>query len=137
MNSSIYSVERCPQCGHHLLSPVDQPDVVRAWDIYSVNVTLHLFRIEPTGAVPLVMRMAAGETLYALALVRSAGKILTREFLWEYVHGNRPCADQPSLKIVDVMICKLRKRMGQYADHIRTERGVGYQLLPWVHRDGH
>lgn len=54
--------------------------------------------------------------------------IVTREMLLNHLYGAR---DEPELKIIDVFVCKLRKKLAQATggDHyIKTVWGRGYML---------
>ena len=54
--------------------------------------------------------------------------IVTREMLLRHLYGGR---DEPALKIIDVFVCKLRKKLAQATggDHyIETVWGRGYML---------
>ena len=54
--------------------------------------------------------------------------IVTREMLLNHLYGGR---DEPELKIIDVFVCKLRKKLAQATggDHyIETVWGRGYML---------
>ena len=56
------------------------------------------------------------------------GTIATREMLLNHLYGG---TDEPELKILDVFVCKLRKKLAQAAggDHyIETVWGRGYIL---------
>ena len=56
------------------------------------------------------------------------GTIVTREMLLNHLYGG---TDEPELKIIDVFVCKLRKKLAQAAggDHyIETVWGRGYVL---------
>jgi two-component system cell cycle response regulator CtrA len=55
------------------------------------------------------------------------GTVLTKEMFLTHLYGER---DQPELKIIDVFICKLRKKLAEAgaADHIETVWGRGYRL---------
>ena len=56
------------------------------------------------------------------------GTIVTREMLLNHLYGG---TDEPELKIIDVFVCKLRKKLAQAAggDHyIETVWGRGYIL---------
>ena len=56
------------------------------------------------------------------------GTIVTREMLLNHLYGG---TDEPELKIIDVFVCKLRKKLAQATgsdDHIETVWGRGYML---------
>ena len=56
------------------------------------------------------------------------GTIVTREMLLNHLYGG---TDEPELKIIDVFVCKLRKKLAQATggDHyIETVWGRGYMI---------
>jgi two-component system cell cycle response regulator CtrA len=55
------------------------------------------------------------------------GTTLTKEMFLNHLYGG---LDEPEVKIIDVFICKLRKKLNTYAkvDHIETVWGRGYML---------
>ena len=56
------------------------------------------------------------------------GTTLTKEMFLNYLYGGM---DEPELKIIDVFICKLRKKLAQATDgdnYIETVWGRGYVL---------
>lgn len=59
------------------------------------------------------LELTAGEFEILMKLVSHRGRIMRRE------------ADERS---VDVQIAKLRQKLGKWADHIETVRGVGYRV---------
>jgi two-component system, OmpR family, response regulator CpxR len=63
------------------------------------------------------------------ALLRDAGRVVSREALYREVLGRRPLAFDRSL---DVHVSNLRRKLGPQGDggeRIKTLRGVGYQYL--------
>ena len=56
------------------------------------------------------------------------GKTLTKEMILDHLYGGM---DEPELKIIDVFICKLRKKLAQAtggSHYIETVWGRGYVL---------
>jgi two-component system cell cycle response regulator CtrA len=56
------------------------------------------------------------------------GTALTKEMLLNHLYGGR---EEPDLKIIDVFVCKLRKKLAQATDgehYIETLWGRGYML---------
>lgn len=62
-------------------------------------------------------------TLHALALRRD--QTMTKEALLDQLYAGR---DEPELKIIDVFICKLRRKLGSAGPHVETVWGRGYRL---------
>ena len=61
-------------------------------------------------------------------LTLQKGTIVTREMLLNHLYGG---TDEPALKIIDVFVCKLRKKLAQATGgdhHIETVWGRGYML---------
>ena len=61
-------------------------------------------------------------------LSRHKGTTVTKEMLLNHLYGGM---DEPELKIIDVFICKLRKKLAHAAGgnhHIETVWGRGYVL---------
>ena len=60
-------------------------------------------------------------------LVRNEGRVLSRTLITEYARGNN---FDPGTNVVDVVINRLRKKMGQRGANplIHTVRGVGYVM---------
>ena len=56
------------------------------------------------------------------------GSTITKEMILNQMYGGM---DEPELKIIDVYICKLRKKLGEVSrgkDYIETVWGRGYML---------
>ena len=60
-----------------------------------------------------MLKLSAGEFDLLVRLVAHRGRILTR------------AADE---RTVDVQVANLRKKLGPWAEHIETIRGVGYRV---------
>jgi len=63
--------------------------------------------------------------------------IVTREMLLRHLYGGR---DEPALKIIDVFVCKLRKKLVQATSgnhYIETVWGRGYMLGDPASNGGH
>src|SRR5580658_10594818 len=61
------------------------------------------------------------------ALVMRKGVVLSKEVLLDQLYGGR---DEPEMKIIDVFVCKLRKKLAEAGVHnmISTEWGRGYAI---------
>ena len=56
------------------------------------------------------------------------GNTLTKEFLLHQLYGGM---DEPDLRIIDVFVCRLRRKLAKATDgdhYIETVRGRGYLL---------
>jgi len=55
----------------------------------------------------------------------------TKAQLMDALYSDRVTVDEePSLKIVDVFICKIRKKVAKFGIEIQTHWGLGYSLPP-------
>lgn len=92
-------------------------------------------RIDPSG---IVVRWGEYATLTRqefdiLEALRSAApRMMTKEALLAALYQLR--SDEPEIKIIDVWICKLRKKLKPLGVNIETVWGRGYRLLPIVSR---
>jgi DNA-binding winged helix-turn-helix (wHTH) protein len=53
----------------------------------------------------------------------------TKEQMMTVLYADRP-DEEPGSKILDVMICKMRKKLSPHGVEIRTLHGAGYELTP-------
>ena len=72
------------------------------------------------------LRLAPGEFKILVLLVANKGRVLARGRILDAV-----VADDKSVteRTVDVQIANLRRKLGRWADHIETIRGVGYRVV--------
>ena len=59
-----------------------------------------------------------------LSIILSSNYIVTREILLSTIYNGR---DEPEIKIFDVFITKLRKKLGPHRDMIQTVWGRGWE----------
>lgn len=71
------------------------------------------------------------------ALWSSIGKLRTKEQLMTDLYWLRTDNDEPDAKIVDVLICKIRRKLKLIGVEIQTIRGKGYRLLPVIEGSDH
>lgn len=62
-----------------------------------------------------------------------AGILLSREFVGREtafiaLYGGRPEQDQPDIKIIDIIICRLRQALQPYQITVNTAWGRGYYM---------
>lgn len=74
--------------------------------------------------------LTAVEVAFLQALHRRAPEVVMKGALYDAVYGALPECDQPEIKIVDVMICKMRKKLKPIGIVIATSWGRGYWLDP-------
>lgn len=61
------------------------------------------------------------------ALMKNAGKVLTRDRLIDQIQGSGVSVVD---RAIDTHVFGLRKKLGSAADHVETVRGVGYRVSP-------
>ena len=74
------------------------------------------------------LKLAPGEFRILVLLARNKGRVLARQRILDAVLTD----DEKSVteRTVDVQIANLRRKLGSWADHIETIRGVGYRIKP-------
>ena len=65
---------------------------------------------------------------YKLAGVLLRGGIVSQEYALRAIYGARPEADHPEVKIIDVFICELRKKLRPFDIEIKNQFAVGFYL---------
>lgn len=88
-------------------------------------------RLTDPAGVP--VELTSGEFALLMTLVRSAGRILSRERILENTHG--PLAESFD-RAVDLAVSRLRRKLErpEQAALIETVRGAGYRFRPAVRR---
>jgi len=75
--------------------------------------------------------LSAAEFRLLVALIEGGGRVLSREFLLDTLHG---AGESEALdRTVDVYVGRLREKLGDDAEHPRyvaTVRGAGYRAAP-------
>ena len=69
--------------------------------------------------------LAPGELKILALLVANRGRVLARSRILDHVQSEEKSVTE---RTVDVQIANLRKKLGEWADHIETIRGVGYRV---------
>lgn len=72
------------------------------------------------------------ENLAQLLIMLSDGKPKNKSALHAALYYDRPDIDAPEVKIVDTLLCKLRKYTDQHGIEISTVWGAGYQITGGV-----
>jgi len=62
------------------------------------------------------------------ALLDNPGRVMTKEKLLDALYWDRP-NDEPEIKIIDVFVCKLRKKLKPLGLEISTNWARGYGLV--------
>ena len=73
------------------------------------------------------LKLAPGEFRILSLLVANRGRVLTRSSILDAVLEDDRAVTE---RTVDVQIAGLRKKLGDWAEHIETIRGVGYRVRP-------
>ena len=71
------------------------------------------------GLTPLEMKIAG---------LLTRREIANRTMIFAALYGSRPECDQPDIKVIDVHICKLRRKLAAKDVTIKTRFGVGYYV---------
>lgn len=74
------------------------------------------------------LRLARGEFMMLALLAANRGRVLSRQRILDAVQ--RDDAEVVTERTVDVQIAGLRRKLGDWASHIETVRGVGYRIKP-------
>ncbi len=80
----------------------------------------------PSAPVPLDWCLTRNEVTVFTCLV--AREVADKEFIWVALYGNRP-DDGPNQKIIDVFVCKIRKKLRKFGVEINNVWGRGYTLV--------
>jgi two-component system phosphate regulon response regulator PhoB len=73
------------------------------------------------------LKLPLGEFRILSLLASHRGRVLARSRILDMVQN----ADRfTTERTVDVQIANLRRKLGRWADHIETVRGVGYRVMP-------
>jgi two-component system phosphate regulon response regulator PhoB len=59
-------------------------------------------------------------------LVSNRGRVLTRARILDAVQAD--VGKEVSERTIDVQVANLRRKLGAWADHVETIRGVGYRV---------
>lgn len=82
-----------------------------------------------------VVRLTNKEYAILELLAMRKGTVLTKEMFLNHLYGGM---DEPEIKIIDVFVCKLRKKLADASDgtnYIETVWGRGYMLKDYDHPD--
>lgn len=89
-------------------------------------------QLEEALGMRLVLPIELGLTGHESALVGFllTREIATKEALLSTMYGHRPDQDEPQIKIIDVFVCKARKKLKRFGLEIETVWGHGYRMSP-------
>lgn len=77
----------------------------------------------------MVIQATSKEFAILAALVKARGRAVTKENLLKALYWDRWGKDEPEMKIIDVFVCKLRKKIKPAGLGIKTHWGRGYELV--------
>ena len=120
--SPIAVADEVPIVGGMPSSTLDRPSTIRTGDLV-VDLDSHLVSVHDNP----VRLTAKGSSILELLSVRQ-GTTVTKEMLLNRLYGG---TDEPELKIIDVFVCKLRKKLAPATGgnhYIETVWGRGYML---------
>jgi len=72
-----------------------------------------------------LIHLTPSEYKILVEMLQNVGRVLTREFFMSKVQGEGIVVTG---RTIDTHVFALRKKLGLYADHIETIRGVGYRI---------
>jgi two-component system, cell cycle response regulator CtrA len=106
---------------------IDALDRIKALEAEVAILRTAAEELVKTGDVPAAFRLTKKEVDFLQALMGRASA--TKEQLLALVYADRwGMDDEPEIKIVDVFICKLRKKLKPFGVTIETLWGRGYAL---------
>ena len=120
--SSIAVADEVSIAGGMPSSTLDHPSAIRTGDLV-VDLDSHLVSVHDNP-----VRLTAKESSILELLSVRQGTTVTKEMLLNHLYGG---TDEPQLKIIDVFVCKLRKKLAQATGgnhYIETVWGRGYML---------
>jgi len=105
--------------------------VIRRGDVFTAGRALDGLVIDAAGRSArlgeTVLTLTRAEFLMLELLASRPGRIYTRAQILEAVQGDD---SESTERTVDVQMVSLRRKLGPWAKHIETVRGVGYRVLP-------
>ncbi len=100
------------------------------FDKVSLNLDTRVVDVEGT-----VVHLTNKEYAILELLAMRKGTVLTKEMFLNHLYGGM---DEPEIKIIDVFVCKLRKKLADASNgtnYIETVWGRGYMLKDYTHPD--
>lgn len=75
---------------------------------------------------PLILGLTGQEAkMFGILLKR---EMVTRQQAMDVLYGDRPESDEAEIKIVDVFVCKMRKKLKRFDIEIESVWGRGYRM---------
>lgn len=63
-----------------------------------------------------------------LGLLRKSSGVVSRDYAFVAIYGGWPECDQPSVRIIDQIVCRANQDLRRHGIAIQTDRGRGYYL---------
>lgn len=126
LDSAPPRLKWCPNCGHEL----DKDSIIN-WGGWSFDEDKNQF-VPGTPGSTVHFTRAEGRVL--ACILRAHGGVVDKEGgLYSAICANRPDCDWPELKIVDVIVCKVRKKLQKNNLSIfDTSWGKGYFAIQYT-----
>lgn len=115
----------CPHCGESLYSRMM---TFAGLEFHTAEHLTVVIRTEPDRQL---LNFTSSEATLLAVLVHAKGRLVTKERLYDSMYWRR-AGDGPDSKIIDVTVCKVRKKLLKYniPAVVNTMWGRGYQLSP-------
>lgn len=84
-------------------------------------------RLGADWVAPIELGLTSHEERVLAVLLRRQG-VVSKEMMMDALYGLLPGDSEPEIKIVDVYVCKIRKKVAPFGLKIETHRGRGYFL---------
>ena len=99
-----------------------------------VSSTGHAILDQPSGQLSCgrsKVKLTRAEQAILSRLMRAQGAVVTREQLYDALYSGRAECDWPEPKIIDVFVCKLRRKLSQLGQcaGIETVWGRGWRIV--------
>ncbi|HTV69309.1 MAG TPA: winged helix-turn-helix domain-containing protein [Rhizobiaceae bacterium] len=77
---------------------------------------------------PLPCKMTASEEIIARAFRARSPLVVKRETIYASLYAFRPDCDAPDMRIIDVYVCRLRKKLSLHGIRLDTAWGMGWRM---------
>lgn len=74
-------------------------------------------------------RLTSHEFTIAILLLRRPNFTFSKDKIFDEIYGLLPFCDWPDIKIVDVWICKIRKKLSGTGLIVKSHWGNGYSII--------
>lgn len=108
-------------------SSVGEEEQTRVFELGDLSVNLESYQVTCQGKE---LQLTPSEFKLLVALIRSQGRVLTRERLIDMVQGEGVTVVD---RAIDTHVFGLRKKMGRCSELVETIRGVGYRIRTDAH----